>query len=300
MINKNSGNKLAAWSFLPLSLLIFIGGALIGLLVFGVSRLIYIVIIFPFFMGIAGGVIAEKLITKYKMTKPEIGLIIGLITGLIIYSTFYFAGYQLFKVEASNMLKDELMTAYGSVDHEIIDLMLNEFLSEETGHTGIQGYIALKAKTGVSIGQISGIHYFTLGPVLSYIYWIIELIIIGGFAALGGKKAASRPFCETCSDWYGKEEHIGAVHLNQSQELLNSLHSKDYILLGGMLKEDVSIPSFDVYLQVCSKCQTSNSRLVVRRSALNKKGKVQFEPIFNTTLAPEQTSDFLKAIRFAR
>ncbi len=42
-----------------------------------------------------------------------------------------------------------------------------------------------------------------------YVYWAFELLLIAGFATLLPAGAAKKPFCETCSRWYGELESLG-------------------------------------------------------------------------------------------
>lgn len=280
-----------------LFLLTLVSGGVIGVVTFGISRIIYLILIFPAFMGIAGGLILHKAIKQFKLNIPLIGIVFGVLMGLSIYGTFHYAEYLNFKSEAREYLNEQLIAEFGQTDSQIVNVLFNEILLEETGYTGIVGYIMVMASEGVSIGRVFSGSSMNLGTFFSYIYWLVEFLLIAGVSVSMGKAAASEPFCDFCDDWYGKEYSIGAAHIEQTARLVQILQAHEFEKAAAILEIEADIPSVDVYLQSCSKCQRGNSVLTVKNATFDSKNRVKMKPIYTAVLEPGQREILLKELK---
>src|SRR4030067_3411498 len=85
---------------LLLALASIVGGSAIGLVVFGISNFVYLIVLFPVAIAIIGIFPIAAAVVKGKVRNPLIATLFGLIMGLSIYGAFHIANYYRF----SNLL----------------------------------------------------------------------------------------------------------------------------------------------------------------------------------------------------
>jgi hypothetical protein len=168
-------------------------------------------------------------------------------------------------------------------------VFLDDALEEETGHSGFIGYMLYKANEGVSLGRLSRSSSFNLGPVLTWLYWLLEFGIILGLTFQKGKKVIGMPFCEACGNRYSGEKHLGGTAPANEPVLLDLIQQKDFMELGKLLEKNAEVPSVEIYFQGCEVCNQSQSRLIVRRAFQGAKGGLQFTDALQTVLQPKDS-----------
>jgi len=271
-------------------------GSIIGAGVNFVSKIVYLIVIFPIAIGFAGGFTVEGTIVKFKIRGQRIGLVFGILIGLIAYGAYHYASYISFQNELTGIFSGQLLEQHGQIDQTTLYQLVDRFLIDETGQQGFLGFIFLSAKEGVSIASIYGGKFVNIGTFLTVLYWIFELGLIIYFAADMGKSAAEKPFCETCNDWYGKYEHIGAAPISEVDDIQKLLEMDNYYELGRSLIENVEIPSIDVYIQGCTNCNTNPFELVIKLAKLDSKGEVILNQIFKSSISPSQREALFKGL----
>ncbi len=248
-----------------------VGGVAIGTLTHFIALLVYLIILFPFAMGVAGGAVIALGVHKGKVRNPAIAGFFGILTGAILYSTLHIADYWHFQRTAAEEINKEL----GQANSAPTDQLLDAYLQEQTGSTGFFGYIKYSAQQGVSIGRL-GSRGFNLGETGTWIYWALEFGAICTMTGAAAYFAARNPFCETCDQWYADKHAIGSVPPPASEQFL-SLLNRDELIPAGKLMNPLILsqpPYWTVQQQSCNTCATSDTYLTVDRLSLDHKGNL--------------------------
>lgn len=280
-----------------------IGGAAVGILVSFVERLVYLIILFPILMGLAGGFILANAIRLGKVRNPLVGAIFGVVIGILIYGSYHFAGYLNFREEVKTMiLEDAGITAADILpeDWVYLDEFIDTFLEEEYGQPGFLGYMMLAAEEGVSISPMTSSNDkgINLGQTGTWIYWVVELLIIVGIALVGGRNAALNPYCENCDQWMEKEKLIGTLPTASGGLAAMLAKQGDFRQLGESLAlEPLPIPHIGVYVSACARNCMSGARLLVKSSHLNNKHQVVHSVQADGMLTAAQYNDLNYGLR---
>jgi hypothetical protein len=289
-----SSNRIPIAGLLFLLMAVLCAGLVFGGLAFVISRLIWLIILFPIGLGLMGGAILAQIISKRHIRHPMLGLAAGIVMGIVIYGVLHYANYLAFHSELRQLLTEE----HNIPDTDLQGQAIDAILAAETGSTGFFGYIKLEAQEGVSIGSIGRSSMLRLNQPLTWGYWLIELCLISGAAALLAREAASKPFCESCQQWYRGGEHLGSVPEPNEQQFLAYVHSGSFRQAGGLLVEDSSSsPSLEVYLQCCQHDQEHPSILAVRHASINRNGNLQFKDVLEGMISAYDVSEITRGQR---
>jgi hypothetical protein len=145
-------NKVTSTGLKWLLLSSVIGGLAIGGLTHLISLSVgYLIVLFPFAMGLTGGKVMVAAIRQGKVRNPAIATLFGVLTGLLMYGSLHGAGYWQFKQSASEQITKELEAESGNQSNNI---RYDTFLQEKTGSKGFVGYLKYNAQQGVSIGRL--------------------------------------------------------------------------------------------------------------------------------------------------
>jgi hypothetical protein len=137
-----------------------------------------------------------------------------------------------------------------------------------------------------------------LDPILSWLYWLLELGIIFWVAMSVAKTAAQVPVCEVCGSRLGKEKHLGGTTPANELLLLDLIHSRQFVQLGKLIEKNENLPSMELYMQRCEACEKGNSYVTIRRASRNPKGGVQLTNVQNVTLNPMDSVLFSQELKF--
>lgn len=282
-------NKTSIDGVLMLILITMVGGVLIGGITAVIGRFIYLIIAFPVGMGYLGGKGIELAVKHGKVRNPLLAATFGLLVGFIIYGTYRYGEYLFFRIEGRTIIMEEVeMEGNEPIDATTADLIADEILLEETGYTGFLGFTLLQAAEGMSIGRVSGGTTINIGTTLTWIYWVVEILLVFGFAAMMGSEAASRPFCERHDRWYGKEKRVGGLSPDQGTAALQLLKDGNFLELGPMLESTAPLPGVELYVERCRDCIVSNPVLTVKRVFKNSKGKIEHKELHTQIISQDQ------------
>ena len=249
--------------FLGAVLTAILGGAVAGITTAAVGSFFYIALIFPIVMGFVGGYILTAAIQLATVRKTSLLIFMALLTAISIYGMYHYGRYIALQVQASLEISSGLTEATRDENMKAAKVLIDYALKEETGHSGLLGYMLFKAKEGVSIGRFYSSNRLNLGPVLTWVYWIFEFGIILWLTTSMGKKETLVPICDVCGRPYGKEKHLGGV-TNQKESILQDLIKwRDFAKLGTLIEENADLPSIELYVQGCEKCKKGTAQLTV-------------------------------------
>lgn len=286
-------------TLIVITLLVMVWALMVGFTVGVFSHLIYIVFLFPLVMGINSGKMVVDAAQRAKVRTASQLILLSLLSAVMIYGTFHYSRYLGFQLKASMEIFSGLDEATEAENLQVTKAFLDYALEEETGHSGFLGYMLYEAKEGATIGRLFRSSSFNLGPVLTWLYWLMEFGIILGVTIQKAKKVMNTSFCESCGNWYGREKHLGGTASANESYLLDLIQQKDFAGLGTLIERNAEIPSLEVYFQGCQVCGKSQSQLVVRRAFQSTKGALQFTDAAQTALQPNESLLLLNQSSFS-
>jgi hypothetical protein len=296
MIETANANRIPRlFSDIGLVLLSILGGITIGA-GFGVlGYFIYLIVLFPLTMGFAGKYVLVENVKFLKASNRRIILFSSLLTAIALYGSFHYMRYFTLQIMTT-------LQAFGDFSDQSLEagrVMVDYALKQETGHSGFFGYLLFKANQGASIGRVFSSNRLNLGPILTWVYWLVEFGVIAFITVKGVEQVMKRPFCEFCRSWYPEPGHVGGVPGNKETEVLDLIKHRDFASTGKMLEENPDVPSTDLYLQGCKSCDKSNAFLTVT-NVNSVRGRLAFKEMMKTTLAPGENKRFKEEIRFLK
>jgi hypothetical protein len=200
-----------------------IGSLVIGGLVFAVSHLIYLIVLFPIIMGALGGGLLALVVKSGKVRSPIIAGLFGLILGVGIIGVYRFAEYYIdFRNEVTAVVREE---GGDDISQEEIDQFIDETLEAEVGSPGFIGYIRYSATLGTTITRTSS--EVTLDENATWVYWGVELLIVALFCAGLAFNAARQPFNEDVGEWYPDPFYVGTINWKSRKEFLDEVKNGD-------------------------------------------------------------------------
>lgn len=271
------------------------GGIITGAIFGIIGSFIYLIILFPLIMGIIGGNIISE---NAKYTKIRSSLFITVVSVLMVialFFAFHYMRYTIFWAVAA-------LQTFGDFSDKSLEagkVVVDYALEKDTGHSGFIGYMLYKAQQGVSIGRIFRSNRLNLGPIFTWVYWLIEVVVIGFMTISKGKSILKKRFCEDCNSWYTEKEHIGGVSISKETEVLNLIKQKDFASVGTALEENSETPSLEFYLQSCKACEKSNSFLSITLAKFLN-GRLVSKDISEITMKPIEKKLFIEEIKFLK
>ncbi len=261
------------------------GGVIGGIIYFAVSQVFYLIILSPIAIGLFGIVVSILSFRKARLSNKIIAGIFGLVLGLILYGTFQYAGYIQMNREVVQFYQDTY-----NLDPGEARVAFEMTLQEETGSSGVLGYILLLAQEGFSFtGYIAFEQMVVLetddltfqGP-LAWIYWIVEFAIIAGCCIGAGLISASEPFIEAGLDQYQMRDQVGNIGTSDLDEFLRFLTREHFERAINLIEfgEKTEHPSIEIYIHSPKKDTLGKGLLTVMRTYLDSKGRIRRENTF--------------------
>lgn len=214
MINSGIRARANIHGILLSILIVVAGGILISLVATLISFYVYVIFFFPLGMGYAAAKIIQKTIITNKIRIPFWSIVLGVLAGFVIFGTFHYGDYLLFRFYTTYTLNQESLAEFGRSDSSVSNRMIDYFLEDETGHPAFVGYILWRAKVGISASHFFGGSYSNIGTSFTWVYWLFELVFIGLPGISMGYEAASKPFCDVHNRWYDGMRHVGGADIS--------------------------------------------------------------------------------------
>jgi hypothetical protein len=120
------------------------------------------------------------------------GIILGLCAAILIYGSFHYAEYLTFRLMAVLAVNAELAAGTDGSMAEMGPAFVDYMLKEETGYPGFVGYVLYTAEEGITVSRKFGLRTIHLETPITWMYWGIELVIIGGMTVFAGKSGSDR------------------------------------------------------------------------------------------------------------
>lgn len=257
---------------------VLLAGVAIGGLVSLIGNFIYLILIFPVFMGLAAGAVVKSVVVSQKIRSPFVVIAAGIFSALVIYGSMHFVDYLQFRNSLAKEIQSQVVAEYGEpAPREDVQAYIDYIFVEETGTPGFVGFILLEAREGVSISHVgvpSSGSDMNLG-MFTWVYWLIEMGIIGWGSIDAAHKASRDLFCEHCDAWVAQGVHIGGMQIASTNQAIEFINRRDFVGLAGILRNDTVLPSVEFYTRTCKTCSTFPFYLTGTLISAGKKGQTQ-------------------------
>ena len=279
---------------LILLLAVLLGGAAIGALVSLLSNLIYVIILIPIGMGWSGGKLVAAAVRVGKIRNPGVAIGAGVLIAVTMYAAMWASGYLQFRnVQAAAVLDVNPGLNQAAVDREI-----DSVLTSITGQSGFMGFLLVEDQNGAAVVRLPGDKsLLNLSPLLSWIAWLVEVLLMTWIAVTIGREPATRPFCEACNRWHGEEQLLGTLGSKRSKEVLDLIEKEQFLKLGEELQTNPSLPNVGVFMARCGEdCAEGDAFLAVRSQVRGSSGKPMATDLITGMIPPAQTQEVLQGI----
>lgn len=211
---------------LPFALILgAIGGIATGVALFFSGKLVYLILVSAIFAGFIAGGFAILAVKVGKVRNGLLGFLLGIVVGAITYGAYWGAEYVNAILELGNEARTQIRAELGAsasdadVERELniilealtgstdfIGLMklVDLDLQDQTGNTGIVGYVSYQAQQGFSISRVGRGSSSSEAPIkdgLAWGYYGLELVIIAIASGWMAVLVARQPFCSEQNRW---------------------------------------------------------------------------------------------------
>ena len=272
-----------------LLLALAVAGAVLGFIANYVSQWFYLILVFPAGIGLALGFVGGFVVTKTKTRNPMLCALAGLLGGIFAMTAMHYASYMDFKNQMSDpAIEDEAaeIAVFANMSESQREKALTEMEATEEDReyveTAISAYLALDsfpafmnfaATQGVSIGRAtSSGGGANIGFVGSYIYWILEMLLVAGIVLFAVRNEASQPFCKKCHEW--KEPVVLGTLQGTADQGKAVVASGNIAEMRGLSPTPEWLDEGTrVTLHACARCQASETAVVyASQISLDNKG----------------------------
>lgn len=256
-----------------------VAGIVVGGVAHLVGRFFYLVILFPIVMGMAGSWALGFSITRGKIRSILVAVILGMVCTISLYGSMHVFDYLQFKSEVKAAIAAEEPELANNPEQ--VEAVIDEWLESEVGDTGFLGYMEYAAKQGVSIGRV-GSDGGNIGKVGTYIYWLIEFLIIAGII-FAGSTAALEPFCSPCDTWYVKQD-LSPTSLESVEEITAAMDRHDFETAAQKVEPTDQAPCALIEVHRCPTCHNSDAVIKIQGISVDKKGKTQVKKVYESVI----------------
>ncbi len=196
-MNQNkSANALHLHDGFILTVAAIAAGLLTGIIGYLIGQYFYIIILFPFILLVIGIFLFLPAIKFFKTSSFLVNALYGLLMGLMIFITFHYAEYYVFRSETAKSIQ-----AAQHIDQQAAVDSIESFIQKKTGSNGFLGFLKLQASQSQGFvyyvtqkNRITNTLHLTLFGIRTYLYWVAEGAVILGGSFLLGLFAAGNPF----------------------------------------------------------------------------------------------------------
>lgn len=179
----------------PLAISLFLLGTFIltgslGLASGIIGSFVYLVVLFPILFGFVIGHITYRNALDLKINYRPFVLAISVLSVLLFYLAFHYGKYIMLHVSVNYEL---FGWDFSDMNLQATQRIVRQALMEESGETGIIGYLIYKAKEGISIGKLYSSSRLVLKGWLAWLYWFVEVGITTYFALITSKDVFKKP-----------------------------------------------------------------------------------------------------------
>lgn len=237
-------------------------GAALGLAAHFLGKLIYLILIYPLLIGVLLGAVGRRTARSGHVRSPLLGGLAGFLGGVFAMAVMHYAAY----VELQRALQAEMPAEVQTLTDEQLEAIVatagdpeqaRQDLAVLRASRSFRQFMDFSAQQGVSIGsrRSRGIN---LGYAGTYIYWGIEVLIVGLMALYMMREATSAPYCAVCEAW--KESRVLAL-VERSDAARRGVEGGDLALLAESGPSTQGWSNFALHGALCPNCKGAHSSL---------------------------------------
>ena len=194
---------------------LMLAAVVMGVICHFVGQYFWLILLFPVLVGFALGTIGKHAVRFARLRNPILGAAVGLICGLTAMTTMHYGDYLQFRstidaeMESANpqvkvMLSLPLETLQEAIKDEPASQQQKIIKAWELMHSdSFFSFMQFSATEGVSISH-HGSSGINLGYYVTWIYWLVEVMIVTIMTLILVKEQTAEPYCTTCNIWKQK------------------------------------------------------------------------------------------------
>ncbi len=163
-----------------------------------------------------------------------------------------------------------------------------EVLRERKGGTGFWAELSLRSDTGMNVSRPGRRGRAAEAPPVSgagmYAYWLVELSLLGAACVFFPLRAARRPFCGKCREWY-VPAGTACVADRRAETALRALERKDFAVFTGCLTPNGS-PHI-ARMEICPRCHGSPVRFLFESTLQDGRGRSRRRVLYDQLISRE-------------
>jgi hypothetical protein len=299
-------------SLIKLTIILCGVGIMLGMAVSFIGRFLYLIVLFPLGMGAVVGAVGAWAIKKYKIRKPYLCGITGLLAGCFTFLAMHYGDYEhlegkLAEAKVPEEVRqiarhiDEFKAKGEQVPEEIRELIRElEARPDDLAVLRIGSFwdfMDYQATQGVTLSKVGagGGKGVNLGYTGSFIYWGVESLLLAGVALSIMYGAASLPFCLSCESW--KDEQVLGNTATNASGVGAAVQEGDLAKVSDSLTVS-SDQTAKVSAFVCPNCGTAEPiEVKVTKISVNKKGEKSESQVAMVTYPGESLSELQSLFR---
>lgn len=279
-----------------LLVLTVVGGVAIGAAAYFISKLIYLIILFPLVMAVLGGAIVNFGIKLGKIRNGFVALLFGVLMVASIYGSYRIGEYLGFKQEIYDIADEE---AGETVDRALVDEFIEEQLEYETGSTGFIGFTKYIAQQGIDISyRTTDIH---LEETATWIYWGVEILALLIIIPMMTVGAAGEPFSEDCNRWFDsgdKRIYVGNIPADSASQFQSLMQTNDVRSAAALVSpKPQDYPMLHLYAYRAGDCREGAVLLRGVDQKTDNRGKTTVDEQFSGLVQPMYFDDLTRRVQ---
>jgi hypothetical protein len=290
-----SSGKFSGAGLVSLFGISIICAVVLGFLVYMVSLLFYLLLLFPIGWGLLLGLSASAGVKAGKCRNAALAALVALLCAGLTYATFHHLKNREVRKNIQGLIAKAAQEKTFDLQGASVESAYEQWLLNETGKKGFWGEMAFRAKAGMNISKTGSGSSKDHAPMITgvgmYIYWGIELAVIAGVALLLPWAAAREVYCEECQEWYRKAP-LATLDLGKVPSAVEALATRDMSAFGACVGPGAG---GYVTLQKCPSCQAAPLNVIVEASVRDQKGKETRKNVYEDLFSREEANRLIAA-----
>lgn len=271
-------------------------GAVLGYIAHIISQWIYLIILFPALIGLGIGLIGARMVKSGRIRNPWLGGLAGFGAGIFAMMVMHYSDYETFRSQLSSA--PPALRELAKLPPEQIpqdrpaDLTPDQWLHLQQilpllRVQSFKQFMDWQAKMGVTIqgSHSSSSGGINLGYTGSYIYWLIEMLIVAGVTFAMVKDATAQPYCRCCDRWKTSKV-LGFFGSGDAATLTSAVNNCDMATLAAAHPTQ-ALTSLRLSAAACDTCLGQNPiELKLEQINKDKKGNTETKILTHISTDP--------------
>jgi hypothetical protein len=267
-------------------------GAVLGYIVHIISQWFYLILFFPLFIGFVIGAVGIRMVKVGRIRNPWLGGLAGFLAGIFAMLVMHYSDYEKFRSvmsgappalrELAKLPPEELPQDRPPNLTPDQWLHINQMLPLLRVESFPQ-FMDWQATQGVTINGSHGSAKsgINLGHTGSYIYWIVEMLIVGIVTFAMVHEATGEPYCRRCDRWKTSKP-LGFIR-GDAQAITSAINNGDLAALASA-QPTQSPAALRLTAAACDTCLgQSPIHLKLEQLSQDRKGNTETKKLTHVT-----------------